>query len=223
MNWIVAHAAFQRAGHARAPCCRAPAALRWKRKASRRRSGNTTSTTLTCAVRLGASRQFDAMVRVRHGGDRCRESRRADRRPCRRGPLHLLAKIAAEHVAKRAAESAGRAGERAARLEGAVERSAHHQGVGPKPMTASGPRAMVKLSSAACSINFDTGFCGVPLRFRGACASSASRIADMAMAAGASTVRGAGKRRRRQHPPQAAAALPGAKTARAGSSAASRR
>ena len=56
-----------------------------------------------------------------------------------------------------------------------------------RPVTASGPRAMVKLSSAACS-NCDTGFCGWPDRLRGASASSASRIADMAMAAGASTV-----------------------------------
>ncbi len=55
------------------------------------------------------------------------------------------------------------------------------------PDTASGPRVMVKLSSAACS-NCDTGFCGWPERLRGASFSSASRIAGSAMAAGVSTV-----------------------------------
>ena len=54
------------------------------------------------------------------------------------------------------------------------------------PDIASGPRLTVKVSLALDS-NFDTGFCGVPLRFRGACASSASRIALSAIAAGAST------------------------------------
>src|SRR6202041_2238586 len=46
-------------------------------------------------------------------------------------PLHLLADIAADHIAEGVAESAGGAGERATRLEGTVERGTHDQGVGP--------------------------------------------------------------------------------------------
>ena len=56
-----------------------------------------------------------------------------------------------------------------------------------RPDTVSGPRAMLKLRSALVR-SCDTGFCGLPDRLRGACASSASRIAVSAIAAGASTV-----------------------------------
>src|SRR6202034_2209849 len=46
--------------------------------------------------------------------------------------------------------------------------------------------AMVKLSCAS-DMTFESGFCGLPDKLRGACASSASRIALSATAAGAST------------------------------------
>ncbi|MGB6657714.1 MAG: hypothetical protein WBE90_01085, partial [Xanthobacteraceae bacterium] len=54
------------------------------------------------------------------------------------------------------------------------------------PLTANGPRLTVKVSCALDN-SFDTGFCGLPDKSRGACASSASLIADSAIAAGAST------------------------------------
>src|SRR5580693_7658362 len=56
-----------------------------------------------------------------------------------------------------------------------------------RPDTVNGPRAISKLRSALVK-SCDTGFCGLPERLRGACASSASRIAASAIAAGASTV-----------------------------------
>src|SRR5262249_8803068 len=42
--------------------------------------------------------------------------------------------------------------------------------------------------SVALANNCPSGFCGLPERLRGACASSASRIADSAIAVGAKTV-----------------------------------
>ena len=54
------------------------------------------------------------------------------------------------------------------------------------PDIVNGPRATVKLSCAS-DISLENGFCGLPDRLRGALASSASRIAVIAIAAGAST------------------------------------
>src|SRR5690348_12198587 len=53
--------------------------------------------------------------------------------------------------------------------------------------TTNGPRVTLKLSCALVR-SCDSGFCGLPDRLRGACASSASRIAVNAIAVGASTV-----------------------------------
>ena len=95
--------------------------------------GSTTSTTLTCAARLGASRQFGAMV----GRDVIVTV------PLDVGVLierlageilHLLADVAADEVADGAADrvdtAADPAGERAERLECAGERRGDDQRVG---------------------------------------------------------------------------------------------
>src|SRR5580704_1575809 len=54
------------------------------------------------------------------------------------------------------------------------------------PDIVNGPRDTLKLSCAS-DINLENGFCGLPDKLRGALASSASRIAVIAIAAGAST------------------------------------
>ena len=157
----------------------------------------------------------------------CRGCRRADRTPCRRAtapvgrrcrrescrcaPPSALVRCRSPVIVPSASNEP---------LSGVSMTSASG-----RPVTVSGPRVMVKLICASDS-NFEIGLAGLPERLRGACASSASRIAVMAIGGGRQHRRRAGQRLQRWHRGERRPSLLAAKperSATAHSSAASRR